>query len=156
MSVTSVRATGWAQSFPMAGGVQASRRWVRRHLDTLGWNEWAPEIADAVELTVSELVTNAHLHARSTAQIVLVWDNRYLHVSVHDDSHDLPAARTPDDDSLGGRGIVLVDALADSWGARQQGSGKTVTACFRGPVILRCDPPCPPTRRPADPAPGQP
>ncbi|QMU76769.1 ATP-binding protein [Streptacidiphilus sp. PB12-B1b] len=145
MRVTSVKATGWAQSFPISGGVQASRRWVRRHLDTLGWNEWAPDIADAVELTVSELVTNAHFHAHSTAQLVLVWDNRYLHVSVHDGCRDLPTTGTPDENATGGRGIVLVDALADAWGAQQQSHGKTVTASFHGPIPLRCDPPCRPS-----------
>ncbi len=147
MSASSVKATGWAKSFPISGGIQASRRWVRSHLDTLGWNQWAPDLADSVELTVSELVTNAHLHAHSNAQLVLVWDNHCLDVSVHDASPELPEARPLDGVSLGGRGIVLVDALADAWNAHPQASGKTVTASFRGPRVLRCEPPCPTTRQ---------
>ena len=156
MSTNSIRATGWAQTFPVADGVRASRHWTRTHLDTLGWNQWAPDVADAVELTVSELVTNAHLHAHSAAQLVMTWDNHYLYVSVHDASHHLPAAPTPedpddtsenpdDDLALGGRGIILVDALTDAWGIQRQAAGKTITAVFRGPIALHCDPPCPPT-----------
>lgn len=145
MGVSSIRATGWAQSFPIAQGPRAGRLWTRRHLDTLGWNEWAPDVADAVLLTVSELVTNAHLHAHSDAQLVLVWDNRCLQVSVHDSSTSVPSPRAADPDSTGGRGMTLVDALADTWSTHRQTNGKTVTACFHGPVPITCDPVCPPT-----------
>ncbi|MFF3504592.1 ATP-binding protein [Streptomyces sp. NPDC003247] len=115
----------------MNSTVKEARDWARRHLDTLGWSGSDPETVDAVLLTVSELVTNAHRHARSSAQLVLTWDSRCLHISVHDASADLPTPRAPSAESVGGRGMLLVDALADSWETRPCPHGKTVTACFR-------------------------
>ncbi|MFJ7280828.1 ATP-binding protein [Kitasatospora sp. NPDC098663] len=133
MGEMSMRATGWARSFPINGGIRAARSWAREHLDSLGWTTGAPETAGAVLLTVSELVTNAHLHAHSSANLVLTWDSRCLHVSVHDSSPVLPTPRTPDATTPNGRGLGLVDALADTWHTRRQTDGKTVVACFYPP-----------------------
>lgn len=96
---TSLRAVGWAQSFPVSQGVRAGRRWTRGHLVSLEWTENAPETVDAILLSVSELITNAHVHAASDAQLVLTWDSHCLHVSVHDsDPFPCEAARRPHDD----------------------------------------------------------
>ncbi|MFF4342810.1 ATP-binding protein [Kitasatospora sp. NPDC001540] len=124
---------GWARTLPLSSGVRAGRAWARRHLDELGWTEHAAETADDVLLTVSELLTNAHLHAHSDAHIVLTWDGSCLYVSVHDDSPDLPRPREAGLDTTSGRGMALVDALADNWQARADERGKTVTACFHPP-----------------------
>jgi anti-sigma regulatory factor (Ser/Thr protein kinase) len=115
----------------MNSGVKAARDWTREHLDTLGWTTDFPGSADAVLLTVSELVTNAHVHARSSAQLVLTWDTRCLHVAVHDSSSELPVTRRPNAEHTGGRGMFLVDALADTLEARPCPDGKTVIACFQ-------------------------
>ncbi|MEW5354138.1 ATP-binding protein [Streptomyces sp. 16-176A] len=131
MDETSLRAVGWARSLPLDSEVKAARDWARGHLEALGWTRSAPETVDAVLLTVSELVTNAHRHAHSSAQLILTWDNRCLHIAVHDASSEVPAPRAPDTERLGGRGMFLVDALADSWEARRCPHGKTVVACFR-------------------------
>lgn len=133
MCESSLRAVGWARSLPVAGGVKTAREWARGHLESLGWTESAPKTVDAVLLTVSELVTNAHVHAHSAAQLVLTWDNRCLHVSVRDSSADLPAPHSPSVERTSGRGMFLVDALADEWEARACTGGKAVTACFRPP-----------------------
>ncbi|WP_327287143.1 ATP-binding protein [Streptomyces sp. NBC_01198] len=130
---SSMRATGWARSLPLSSEIRTAREWTRRHLETLGWSASEPETVDAVLLTVSELVTNAHRHAHSSAQLVLTWDGTCLHVSVHDSSPALPSPNLPSADALGGRGMFLVDALADTWQARPCPDGKTVTACFRLP-----------------------
>ncbi|MEU5091618.1 ATP-binding protein [Streptomyces sp. NPDC021356] len=134
VSGASVRAVGWARSLPVASGVRAARHWAREHLDSLGWTTTDPETADAVVLTVSELVTNAHVHAHSSAQVVMTWDQRCLHVSVHDSSPKMPVPRPPSTGRTGGRGMFLVDALADTWQAHPCPHGKTVTACFRPPA----------------------
>ncbi|GAB1331362.1 ATP-binding protein [Streptomyces sennicomposti] len=131
MDETSLRAVGWARSLPLDSEVKAARDWARGHLEALGWTRTAPETVDAVLLTVSELVTNAHRHAHSSAQLILTWDNRCLHIAVHDASSEVPAPRAPDTERLGGRGMFLVDALADSWETRPCPHGKTVVACFR-------------------------
>ncbi|MEV5438373.1 ATP-binding protein [Streptomyces sp. NPDC052682] len=134
MEGSSLRAVGWARSLPIDTEVKAARDWARDHLERLGWTRTAPETVDAVLLTVSELVTNAHRHAHSDAQLILSWDNECLHIAVHDNSTDLPAPRAPSTERLGGRGMLLVDALADEWDSRPCPHGKAVTACFRGPA----------------------
>ncbi|MFD8597821.1 ATP-binding protein [Kitasatospora sp. NPDC059646] len=128
-----VRALGWARRMPVAGGVRAGRRWARAHLDALGWTADAPEVADAVVLTVSELITNAHIHARSNADLVLTWDGSCLYVSVHDGSPTPPRPRAAGPDAQSGRGMALVDQLSDDWQVHGDDSGKFVTACFRVP-----------------------
>ncbi|MFI5683110.1 ATP-binding protein [Streptomyces sp. NPDC051636] len=134
MSESSLRAVGWARSLPLESSVKTARDWARDHLSSLGWTDSAPDTVDAVLLTISELVTNAHVHAHSTAHLVLTWDSRCLHVTVHDASPRLPAARPPDTERTGGRGMLLVEALADTWQARPCPDGKIVHACFRPPA----------------------
>ncbi|MEU2546961.1 ATP-binding protein [Streptomyces roseolus] len=127
----SMRAVGWARSLPMGSSVKTARDWTREHLAVIGWDRTAPDVADSVVLTVSELVTNAHVHAHSDAQLILTWDEECLHVTVHDASPLVPEQRRPDDGALGGRGLILVDALADDVRTRPCPRGKDVTACFR-------------------------
>ncbi|MFH9668713.1 ATP-binding protein [Streptomyces globisporus] len=133
MADSEMRAVGWAQSFPMSQGVRAGRHWAREHLDSLAWTKSAPDLVDSVLLAVSELITNAHKHAHSDAQLVLTWDSTCLHVSVHDSSPVLPAAVDRGPDATGGRGLAIVEALSDSWEQHRQRDGKTVTACFVPP-----------------------
>lgn len=137
----SVKAVGWARSLPLSTGANEARRWTRGHLEALGWTRTASDKVDDVTLIVSELVTNAHVHARSPAQLVLTWDDRWLQVSVHDASGRLPVAMPPSEERPGGRGMALVDALADAWEARRSAEGKTVTVCIHGPG--RDDTACP-------------
>ncbi|WP_372500273.1 ATP-binding protein [Streptomyces panaciradicis] len=131
---SSLRAVGWARSLPMHSEVKEARDWARDHLDALGWTTTAPETVDAVLLTVSELVTNAHVHAHSNAQLVMTWDEQCLHISVHDASREPPVPRGVSTDRVGGRGMFLVDALADEWEARSCRHGKSVVACFHAPA----------------------
>ncbi|MFF0855282.1 ATP-binding protein [Streptomyces sp. NPDC003280] len=133
MSESSLRAVGWARSLPLNSSVKTARDWAREHLTSLGWAESAPETVDDVLLTISELVTNAHVHANSAADLVLTWDSSCLHVTVHDRSRRLPVPRPADTERPGGRGMLLVDALADTWQTRPCPDGKIVHACFRPP-----------------------
>ncbi len=125
-----MRAKGWARSFPVAGGVRAGRQWAREHLAALGAVAADRELVDAVLLTVSELLTNAHLHADSTAEMVLSWDGRCVHVSVADGDPRLPAPCAAGPEATGGRGLTLVAAVADAWQAHPMPRGKAVSACF--------------------------
>ncbi|MFI2304025.1 ATP-binding protein [Actinacidiphila glaucinigra] len=140
MADASLRAVGWARSFPVSGGVRAGRRWTRDHLAALDWTKDAPGTVDDILLAVSELITNAHVHAHSDAEVVLTWDSRCLHVSVHDDDDTVPAPRDADVDATGGRGLALVDGLADHWQTHAQHHGKTITACFTPPGPKPADP----------------
>lgn len=89
-------------------------------------------LIDRAALGVTELLTNVHLHARPdkmcTVEIELVLDR--LKVSVRDHDPRLPVvADVGDADTFAtcGRGLAMVAAVSESWGARPDGeSGKVV------------------------------
>ncbi|GAA1396328.1 hypothetical protein GCM10009639_32320 [Kitasatospora putterlickiae] len=103
-------------------GVGAVRHRLRAALGLWG----VPELADTAELLTSELVTNALRHTGQGAvfDAVLTGDQR-LRVEVHDGAARLPGRRRdPDMYATSGRGLLLVEALADSWGVQLRGDGK--------------------------------
>jgi anti-sigma regulatory factor (Ser/Thr protein kinase) len=69
-----------------------------------------------VELLVSELVTNAVLHARSDVEVRLSTSDRGLRVDVADSSNRRPVMRTRDESAMTGRGLGLVAELSTEWG----------------------------------------
>ena len=79
-------------------------------------------VTDA-RLVVSELVTNAVLHARTRIELNLVLTTQALRIEVTDLGSGQPR-RTHWD--AGGRGLPIVDAIGEAWGIVEQGSGKTV------------------------------
>ncbi|GGZ35823.1 ATPase [Streptomyces poonensis] len=90
------------------------------HLDSL---------IDQAALGVTELLTNVHRHAEPdkscTVEIELLLDR--LTVSVHDNDPRLPELRDADITETCGRGLAMVAAVSESWGARPHGaSGKVV------------------------------
>ncbi|MFE9096880.1 ATP-binding protein [Streptomyces sp. NPDC007264] len=94
-------------------------------------------LIDRAALGVTELLTNVHLHARPdktcTVEIELLLDR--LTVSVHDHDPRLPELRESDCTDTSGRGLAMVAAVADSWGARQDGdSGKVVWFTLPAPA----------------------
>ncbi|MER7703761.1 ATP-binding protein [Kitasatospora sp. NPDC097605] len=103
-------------------GVGAVRRRLRAALGVWG----VPELADTAELLTSELVTNALQHTGQGAvfDAVLTGDQR-LRIEVQDGTARLPGRRRdPDAYATSGRGLLLVEALADSWGVQLRGDGK--------------------------------
>ncbi len=82
-----------------------------------------PETVDEVILVVSELVTNAVVHARSAPLMKAAFDEGRLRLEVHDDSADPPTARPPRRD---GFGLHIVSKLADGWGWTPTEPGKQV------------------------------
>ncbi|MFJ5549089.1 ATP-binding protein [Streptomyces sp. NPDC093225] len=134
MRTLELRAVGWAHSFPVTKGVRAARAWTAEHLSTLAWTRDAPDTVHSVLLTVSELVTNAHVHAASTAHLVLTWDGSCLHVSVADtDPRHPPRPEPAAAGATSGRGLGIVDVLADAVDVHPCARGKAITACFRPP-----------------------
>ncbi|MDP9408208.1 MAG: ATP-binding protein [Actinomycetota bacterium] len=81
---------------------------------------------DVVALLVSETVTNAIKHADPPVEIRLHRDGERLRVEVCDTSTHRPTVKAFDPDRESGRGMELVDALADTWGVRGCDSGKVV------------------------------
>ncbi|GAA1944054.1 ATP-binding protein [Kitasatospora viridis] len=82
-------------------------------------------LADTAELLASELVTNALQHAGTGARLdAVVTAERRLLVEVRDEGTGLPRPRPADADATNGRGLLLVEALADRWGVRLRADGK--------------------------------
>ncbi|MFD0884747.1 ATP-binding protein [Streptosporangium algeriense] len=103
-----------------------ARQYVTALLARAGYT--AVHMQDVV-LLVSEVVTNAVVHTASSdpggkVTIKVALDGNRVYVEVTDDgSNEVPMPRAPDDLGTGGRGLWLVEALSDSWGARmEQGS----------------------------------
>jgi two-component sensor histidine kinase len=84
---------------------------------------------DAVEiaaLLVTELVTNAVLHARTAIVVGIDAGPGRVVLRVSDGSEAQPVARNYATDASTGRGILLVEQLASSWGVERNASGKAV------------------------------
>ncbi|HUR74886.1 MAG TPA: ATP-binding protein [Sporichthya sp.] len=145
-----LRAAGAARRFAAA----ECRRWGLQSL------------CEDVALTLSEVVTNALVHAESPAKVTLSLTAEYLEVAVSDDSPRTPIVRparvdlNADIDALldraahdprgstppgglhigpsgsiaGGRGMLIVDAVADEWGVTARSSGKEVWFRLRTPA----------------------
>jgi anti-sigma regulatory factor (Ser/Thr protein kinase) len=100
---------------------------VRRALRELLRHWGVPGVPDVAELLTSELVTNALIHTEHGAVITATMTPRTLRVEVRDFATDLPTPYAPAvDDGTHGRGLVLVQALADAWGVLTHGVGKVV------------------------------
>ena len=84
------------------------------------------EIAEAVVLAVSELVTNAVEHAGTRVELRAGVDAGCLRIEVADGSGDLPRETEPRPGTVGGRGLRLVQQLADRWDVTTTATGKTV------------------------------
>jgi serine/threonine-protein kinase RsbW len=95
----------------------------------------APQAAEAAELIVSELVTNAVLYSRSDViRCTLRLGGGLLWIEVTDRGVGLPEpeARTPADDEMSGRGLLLVEAVSEAWGVSPAlPSGRSVWATVR-------------------------
>ena len=102
-----------------------------RHFTRSALSEVDPAVAYAAELAVSELVTNALLHAgppvrlRVDAGPVGTDDVR---IEVHDHGRSLPVRPLADAAGMTGRGLALVDAVAHRWGVEPLADGKVVWA----------------------------
>lgn len=111
--------------------VPEARRFVRTTL-----RSWELEDqADAAALVVSELATNAVLHARTTFTVRLLLDaDGRLRLEVTDGSKRRPDRRSHSADAATGRGLAIVTELALAWGVEEKEQGKTVWAELTGPA----------------------
>ena len=107
---------------PETPSVPAARRFVCETL--AGWG--LPHACDVAEMLVSEVVTNAVLHARTeiTVEVSRIGDR--VRVVVLDLSPVIPRQRSYGVDSTTGRGLRLVATMATSWGTEPLGPGKAV------------------------------
>ncbi len=91
-------------------------------------------LLDDVLIVVSELVTNAVLHARTDTRVTAAVHDGCITVAVGDDDpHHAPVVADRGAMAMNGRGVMLVDALASSWGVDLRDDSKVVwfEALFR-------------------------
>jgi len=81
---------------------------------------------EVVALLVTELVTNAILHARTPLLLTVEPSPDHVRICVEDHSDEQPAVRHYDPDAVTGRGLALVEQLASSWGVDTTPEGKVV------------------------------
>ncbi|MGW0122448.1 ATP-binding protein [Streptomyces sp. NPDC003327] len=112
------------------GAVSRCRRFTAEALADWGWtppaSEAARERVEDVLLLVSEVVTNACLHAGGPEQLVLRHAGGTLRVEVADASPEPPRRQAPRSPALpGGHGLMLLDRLAADWGSERKPDGAT-------------------------------
>ncbi|MGW7462478.1 ATP-binding protein [Streptomyces sp. NPDC054797] len=108
------------------GRVAKGRDFTRQALEDWGWD--GTETAEDALLLVSELLTNASLHADGCHELVLTAGDR-LRIEVYDGTTTLPRRHpSPQRGVPGGHGLYIVERLSDRWGAHAHESGKAVWA----------------------------
>ncbi|MET9820960.1 MULTISPECIES: ATP-binding protein [Streptomyces] len=118
---------------PDPSEVGRARRWARSRLAGSGIRADEP-LAETLVLLVSELVTNAVVHTGRSAVLRLVLPGAAsadakeatVRLEVDDASDRAPVPRCLDGEATGGRGLALVDGLADRWGWSREGTGKRI------------------------------
>lgn len=105
------------------GSVRAARHLLRSHVATI----LSAEDVDTAMLLVSEVVTNAVVHAGTPVEVVVcLQGGATLRVEVADGSVQRPTIRHDAMMASTGRGLHLLDALAHRWGVTVRATGKTV------------------------------
>ncbi|MFI5976617.1 ATP-binding protein [Streptomyces sp. NPDC051452] len=124
-----------------SGVVPLARDFSRQALYAWGWlpadGADRRAAAEDVLLVVSELVTNACLHAEGPDELVLSCDNKVIRVEVSDRGTGQPAPRTPHRAGRpGGHGMFIVQRLCLDWGVVRATDrpGKTVWADLGAPA----------------------
>ena len=98
-----------------------------RHFVDTALRSWdCNDLLDVVTLLVSELVTNAVIHAGSEVEVEVRLAGGRVRVDVVDRSTEVVKRRDAEDDDQSGRGMDLVEALASAWGIDLVPGGKSV------------------------------
>ncbi|MEV0782653.1 ATP-binding protein [Streptomyces sp. NPDC050423] len=112
--------------------VGRARRWARSRLVGSGIRDDEP-LAETLILLISELVTNAVVHTGCPAVLRMLFGSTgapgnagTVRVEVADASCRPPQQRHAEGEDTGGRGLELVDGLADRWGWQPEGAGKRI------------------------------
>jgi anti-sigma regulatory factor (Ser/Thr protein kinase) len=108
---------------PVPNSVPTARRWLREALEFDGRVD-----VDIACLLLSELVTNALLHARTPLTVRALDDSRAVRVAVIDSGTPL-RGYAPLDGSAG-RGLDIVSSLADAWGIEPNGDDTPGTTAW--------------------------
>lgn len=113
---------------PCDSGVPLAVRGTLRAVAQTG--ELSPSIIEDLVLAATELVTNAVNAGARSVEVLLETPPPHLELDVTDDAPGRPTPRHPAAEDVSGRGLQIVEALADQWGYRRTSDGKTVWARF--------------------------
>ncbi|MFE7530720.1 ATP-binding protein [Kitasatospora sp. NPDC057542] len=109
---------------PGAGAVPTARRLVVAIV-----REWGVPLSEValqeLELCASEVIANALVHAGERCAVTIRWHSGRVRVEVADRGAELPG-REREEEATSGRGLMLVEALADVWGWHPTVTGKVV------------------------------
>jgi anti-sigma regulatory factor (Ser/Thr protein kinase) len=123
---TSVIAEATARFPADVDGPLAARRFVT---SVLGRRPYQGLVAsDEAQLVVSELATNAVIHAGTPFSVSVACHGSTIRISVRDGNESPPAIRHAGPEARSGRGLRLVAAVAHDWGVDADPAGKTVWA----------------------------
>ncbi len=105
---------------------------MARHLIRAAVAAWgSAERADEIELAADELMTNVLVHTDGGGHVnVRLTAEGRIRIEVEDSSSALPHRREAGDWAVSGRGLLLVDQLAEEWGVEPRGGGKCVWCEF--------------------------
>jgi|SRR3954469_147976 len=107
----------------LASSLREAREWARPKLQA--WDLGG--IAEEADLLLSELVSNVVRHVREPMFLCLSRQEESVRVEVGDPSSDAPVLQDPGPDREGGRGMLLIAAVAARWGTDMHpDDGKTV------------------------------
>lgn len=105
----------------MLGSVPRARHWVAAFLSGV-----PEDLRQTATLLTSELVTNAVLHTATDVTVTAEVAPGSVRVEVADGSTELPTIKDYGADAATGRGLTVLDSLADQWGTRIDDLGKVV------------------------------
>lgn len=110
---------------PLPNSVRQAREFFAASAGRLGL---APDVVEMGTLAVSELVTNAVRYGVGPIEVRTVSDRAHVRFEVSDRAPKLPERSEAALSALGGRGLGIVDAVADTWGCERHrdGQGKTI------------------------------
>jgi len=115
---------------PDITSISAARRYARSIIGSESVADF-----DVVALLITEVVTNAIVHARTPIVMTVQVTGGTIRVEVHDEDSALPVVHRAEPHQPGGRGMAIVEGLADAWGVdAAPPNGKTVwfeMACSR-------------------------
>lgn len=106
-----------------------ARQFVQAELDDAGADD--DVLAQRLALVTSELVTNAVVHAGTDIEVHINIDRHDIRVEVVDFGPNRPQRSRASHTASGGRGLLIVDALADAWGVAEVDDGKGKMVWFR-------------------------
>ena len=102
--------------------MRTARHAIRAWLTDVGRSD----LAEDAELAVSEIVTNALVHAGTSVEMTARLDTGFVRIEIADGNTHLPRTRDFDRSAGTGRGLKLLEQTVDRWGAELRGEGKVV------------------------------